>query len=57
MDLAVTFDPQARITLFELGGLNVRIEDLLGAPVDVVTEPVRRPRFQRRIDQDRVHVF
>jgi predicted nucleotidyltransferase len=57
VDLAAEFDPKARITLFELGGLNVHMEELLGVPVDIVAEPTAHPRFQSRIDRDRVHVF
>lgn len=57
VDLAAEFDPEARITLFELGGLNVHMEELLGVPVDIVAEPTPHPRFQSRIDRDRVHVF
>jgi predicted nucleotidyltransferase len=57
IDLVVKLDRKRGIDLFELGGLNIRLQDLLGATVDLITEPVRRPRFQERIDRDRVLVF
>ena len=57
VDVAVKIDRKRGIDLFELGGLNMRLQDLLGASVDLITEPARRPRFQERIDQDRVLVF
>jgi predicted nucleotidyltransferase len=57
IDLVVKLDRKRGIDLFELGGLNIRLQDLLGAAVDLITEPVRRPRFQERIDRDRVLVF
>ena len=57
VDVAVKLDPTRGIDLFELGGLNIRLEHLLGTPIDLVTEPVRRLRFQERIDRDRILVF
>jgi predicted nucleotidyltransferase len=57
VDVAVKLDRKRGIDLFELGGLNIRLQELLGASVDLITEPTRRPRFQERIDQDRVLVF
>ncbi|HEU4696746.1 MAG TPA: nucleotidyltransferase domain-containing protein [Sphingomicrobium sp.] len=57
IDLLVKLDRNRGIDLFELGGLNIRLQDLLGAAVDLITEPVRRPHLQERIDRDRVLVF
>lgn len=36
-DLDLLVDPQPGTTLFDLGGLQVELEDLLGVRVDVVT--------------------
>lgn len=36
-DLDLLVDPQPGTTLFDLGGLQVALEDMLGVPVDVVT--------------------
>ena len=36
-DLDLLVDPQPGTTLFDLGGLQVELEDMLGVPVDVVT--------------------
>jgi len=36
-DLDLLVDPLPGTTLFDLGGLQVALEDLLGVPVDVVT--------------------
>jgi predicted nucleotidyltransferase len=57
VDVAVKLDPRRCIDLFDLGGINIQLQDLLGASVDLITEPARRSQFQRRIDQDRVLVF
>ncbi|HEV2748456.1 MAG TPA: nucleotidyltransferase family protein [Allosphingosinicella sp.] len=57
VDLAVTLDPTRRIGLFRYAALREQIEDLLGVSVDMVSEPIERPRLRARIEQDRVHVF
>lgn len=40
-----------------LDKLDLTLSTILGCPVDVVEEPVRKPRFQREIDRDRVLAF
>jgi putative addiction module CopG family antidote len=57
IDLAAEIDPDKRIGLFRFEVLRERIEDLLGAPVDLLREPIEKPRLRQRVDQDRVHVF
>lgn len=59
VDLAVRFGASARQRMGVFEFLDVRdvIADLLGKSVDLVTEPARKPRFQQRIDRDRVLVF
>ena len=37
--------------------LEHQLSDLLGCKVDVVEEPVRKPRLQREIDRDRAIAF
>jgi len=37
--------------------LEGRLAEILGCKVDVVEEPVRKPRFQREIDRDRAIAF
>jgi predicted nucleotidyltransferase len=34
-----------------------RLRELVGAPVDLVGEPARKPRMQAEIDRDRLRVF
>jgi predicted nucleotidyltransferase len=59
VDLAVRFGSTTRASMgvFEFLELREIIADLLGRPVDLVSEPARRPRFQQKIDRDRVLVF
>jgi hypothetical protein len=57
VDLAVRFASSSRVDLFEFAALSERVKDLLGMPVDLVSEPARADSMQRQIDRDRVHVF
>ena len=57
VDLAVRFDPAARIGLVALIRLERRIGVLVGRKVDLVPEPVEKQRLQRNIDRDRKYVF
>ncbi len=59
VDLVATmdFDQVEKLGPFGFFGIEERIAEMLGAKVDLVTEPTRRPRLQAQIDRDRVHVF
>lgn len=57
VDLAAEFDPGRRMGLFRFEVLRERIEDLLGARVDLLREPIEKPRLRMRVEEDRVHVF
>jgi uncharacterized protein len=55
IDLAVVFDPAARMDLFRLVALERRIAEILGRHVDLVPEPVETPRLRANIDRDGRH--
>ncbi len=61
VDLAVKLDHKRMPTGFHYAGrleeLRERLEETLGLRVDVVPEPVRKRRFQEKIDKDRVLAF
>lgn len=57
VDLAAELDPAKRITVFSYAVIADRIREMMGVPVDLITEPVRKSRLQARIDRDRVRVF
>lgn len=57
VDLIAVLDPEARIGLIELAGLERRIGDFVGRKVDLITEPVTRPRLRRNIERDGIHAF
>ncbi len=57
IDLAVTLDEAAGIDLFRFAAISEQVRRLLGAPVDLVVEPVRNARIQAEIDRDRLRVY
>lgn len=57
VDLAAELDPEARIGLFALGALERRLTELVGRRVDLLPEPVEKPRLRANIDRDRRHAF
>jgi predicted nucleotidyltransferase len=57
VDLAAELDPDARIGLFALAALERRLSELLGRPVDLLPEPVEKPRLRINIERDRVRAF
>jgi predicted nucleotidyltransferase len=48
-DLDLLVDMEIGRSLFDLGGLQVELEELLGCPVDVVTEKGLRDRIRDRV--------
>ena len=57
IDLAAELDPNARIGLFALGALERRLSELVGRKVDLLPEPVEKPRLLAHIDRDRRRAF
>lgn len=48
-DIDILVDALRGATLFDLGGLRVALEELLGAPVDLLTPEDLSPRFRERV--------
>jgi len=57
IDLLVELDPVAHVTLIGLAGIELRLGDLLGRKVDLLPEPVQKPRLRANVDRDRRNVF
>lgn len=57
IDLAAELDPDANIGLFGLGALERRLAELVGRKVDLLAEPVEKPRLRANIDRDRRRAF
>ena len=57
VDLAAELDPAARIDLARLVGLERRLCEILGRRVDLLSEPVEKPRLRANMERDRRRAF
>lgn len=57
IDLAVRLNEGRYMGLMALAEIEQKVGAILGAAVDLVTEPVSAPRLQHQIDRDRIDVF
>lgn len=48
-DLDLLVDPLPGVTLFDLGGLQVELEEMLGVPVDLLTPGDLPPKFREEV--------
>jgi len=48
-DVDFLVDPGPGVSIFDLGGFQSELQDLLGCHVDVVTENGLRPRIRQRV--------
>jgi predicted nucleotidyltransferase len=53
-DLDVLVDLEPDRSLFDLGGLLMELQNLMGCKVDVVTEQGLRPRIRERVLRDAI---
>jgi predicted nucleotidyltransferase len=57
VDVFVDLDRPAGFTLFSLAALQERIQDILGAKVDLMTRTALHPRRRPRIEAQAIRVF
>ncbi len=57
VDLAAELDPNARIGPFARAALERRLAKLIGRPVELLPEPVEKPRLRANIDRNRRRAF
>ena len=57
IDLVVELDRDKHVTLIDLARLEFRLGDLLGRKVDLLPEPIQKPRLRANVDRDRRRVF
>jgi predicted nucleotidyltransferase len=57
IDLAAEFDPAAKIDLIRLVGLERELGDPLGREVQILPEPIRKPRLRAEVERDRIRAF
>lgn len=55
-DLDLLVDPLPDATLFDLGGLQLELEELLGVPVDIRTPGDFPPKFREKVLAEAVPV-
>ena len=48
-DLDLLVDPLPGVTLFDLGGLQIELEEMLGVPVDLLTPGDLPPKFREEV--------
>lgn len=56
VDVVVRLDPDAHIG-FRIVGLERRVGDLVGRPVQMLTEPITNARLRGNVERDRHRVF
>lgn len=57
VDLIADFDVTKRLTLFSLGGLESRLTEIVGAPVELCASEWMRPQIRERACREAVVVF
>jgi predicted nucleotidyltransferase len=57
VDLAVEFDPAAKMDLIRLVALERRLGNTLGRPVEILPEPVESRRLRDNVERDRLIAF
>ena len=57
IDLVAELDPDARVGLFRLAGLERRLAEILGRSVDLLLQPIEQPRLRAIVERDRRSAF
>lgn len=57
VDVVISFAPGARVGGFNLGGVQLELEEAFRKPIDLVVEPVGDQRLRDAIERDRAHAF
>ena len=57
IDLVAELDPNARVGLIRLVGLEQRVAEILGRNVDLLPEPIEQPRLRANVERDRRSAF
>ena len=57
VDVLVQFIPNARVSLFDYGGIVYELEELTGRRVDLVQEEMLKPFAQKSVEQDKILIY
>ncbi|WP_263380089.1 nucleotidyltransferase family protein [Granulicella paludicola] len=57
VDLMADYDPEKKLSLLDIAGLHLQLEDLLGAKVDLCTRNLIKPILKPYVEADAVDAF
>jgi hypothetical protein len=57
IDLLASFDGARQLSLLDVIGIENKLADLLGQPVDLIEEGTLRPRVRQSVDREAVRAF
>ena len=57
VDLAAEFDPAAKMDLIRLVAIERQLSESLGRRVEILPEPVKKPRLRAALERDRIRAF
>jgi predicted nucleotidyltransferase len=57
VDLLAAFDGTRRISLLDVAGVEIRLSEMLGQPVDLAEEGTLKPRVRRTVEAEAVRTF
>ena len=57
VDLLAAFDDARKLSLLDVIGIENRLADLLGQPVDLIEEGTLRPRAHQSVSREAVRAF
>lgn len=57
VDLLAEFDPAKRLSLLDMVGLENRLSDILGVPVDLTSARALKGGIRERVTTEAVHAF
>jgi uncharacterized protein len=57
VDLLAAFDENRRLSLLDVVGIELRLADLLGVPVDLSEEGTLKPRVEQTVKAEAVRAF
>jgi|SRR5215469_1236546 len=57
IDLVAAFDGNRRISLLDVAGIELRLSELLGLPVELVEEGTLKPRVQQSVEAEAWRAF
>jgi len=57
IDILVEFEPNAKISLFDMGGMQMELSEMLGREVGFLTKEFISPRFRQKVLDSAVAIY